>query len=152
MLLYGGGVMNTASEQQKTWEATRIQNLLRHKNGRYYARLFLNDKEIWKALKTSHFSVAEAKIAELQKENRERRGRGIDPGNARMTFGQAASLHMQRVDEDVALKRRTRKYWKEIQAALLKSWPTIINRRSFKVVSSQRTAVMPREGSVLLPD
>ena len=36
-------------------------NLLRHKSGRYYARAFAGGKEVWQSLKTSHYSVAEAK-------------------------------------------------------------------------------------------
>jgi integrase len=109
----------------KTWEKTRLQNLVRHKSGRYYARLFLNGKEIWKSLKTSHFSVAESRLAVAQKEHRERKGREVDPANAKMTFGQAASLHMQRLEERVDIKRRTRAYWKETLAALIRSWPEL---------------------------
>jgi hypothetical protein len=33
----------------KTWEKTSQQNLVRHKSGRYYARTFGNNKEIWKS-------------------------------------------------------------------------------------------------------
>jgi hypothetical protein len=54
----------------KTWERTRLRNLVRHKSGRYYARAFAGGKEVWKSLKTSHFSVAEAKLAEFLKEHR----------------------------------------------------------------------------------
>jgi integrase len=114
-----------ATATVKTWEKTRHQNLVRHKSGRYYARLFLNGKEIWKTLKTSHFSVAEAKLAELQKEHRERKAKHVDPANAKMRFGQGATLHMHRITDNVALKRSTRKYWQEIKAALLKSWPEL---------------------------
>ena len=117
--------MNTADEKQKTWEQTRVQNLLRHKSGRYYARLFLNGKEIWRALKTTHFSVAEAKIGEMQKETRERRGREVDPGDAKMKFEQAAMLHMKRLEEKVTIKRRTKQYWRETLEALVKSWPEL---------------------------
>lgn len=39
----------------KTWEKTRLQNLVRHKSGRYYARAFADGKEFWKSLKTSQF-------------------------------------------------------------------------------------------------
>src|SRR5438552_1140839 len=106
----------------KTWEKRRLQNLVRHKSGRYYARLFLHGKEIWKSLKTSHFSVAEAKLAELQKEHRMRKNSEVDPADPRMTFGQAAILHLHRVDENVTLKRRTRQYWRETLTALLKNW------------------------------
>ncbi|MDB6075633.1 MAG: hypothetical protein JWO89_3273 [Verrucomicrobiaceae bacterium] len=85
-------------------------NLVRHKSGRCYARLFLNGKEIWKSLKTAHFSVAEARLVAAQKEHRERRGREADPSNAKMTFGQASVLHLKRLDEKVSIKRRTRQY------------------------------------------
>ena len=40
-----------AEKTVKTWEKTRLQNLVRHKTGGYYARLYLNGKEIWKSLK-----------------------------------------------------------------------------------------------------
>jgi hypothetical protein len=62
----------------KTWQRTRLQNLLRHKSGRYYARAFAGGKEVWKSLKTSHFSVAEAKLAEFLREHRERVDRATD--------------------------------------------------------------------------
>ncbi len=115
----------SAEPTAKTWEKTRRQNLVRHKSGRYYARLFLNGKENWKSLKTSHFSVAEAKLGELKKETHARRGREVDSGNAKMMFGEAATLHMQRIEDNAKIKRGTRKYWKEIQRALFKSWPNL---------------------------
>ena len=109
----------------KTWEKTRVQNLVRHKSGRYYARLYQNGKEVWKALKTSHFSVAEARLATIQQEHRIRKSKDIDPSDARMTFGQAAALHMQRIEKNVSIKRRTRIYWAQTLAALLKHWPEL---------------------------
>lgn len=114
--------MNTSAEAAKTWKSTRVQNLLRHKNGRYYARLFLNGKEIWKSLKTAHFSVAEAKMAEVQKEHRERKSKNIEAGDAKITFGDAAAIHMQRIQDRVSIKAGTRKYWKETLEALLRNW------------------------------
>ena len=107
----------------KTWEKTKVQFLVRHKSGRYYARLFQNGKETWKTLKTDHFSIAQAKLAELLKEHRGRKDKQIDPANAKMTFADAAELDQQKLDEELALKRRTRKYYREVLAALLESWP-----------------------------
>ncbi len=105
------------------WEKTRLQNLIRNKaSGRYYARLYHHGKELWKSLKTSHFSVAEARLATLQKEHRETRGKEIDTSNAKMTVGEAAQLQMQRVQDNVSLKRRTRDYWAEVNIAVPKSW------------------------------
>ena len=52
-----------------------MQNLVRHKSGRYYARTFSNNKEIWKSLRTEHFSVAKARLAEFLREHREKQAR-----------------------------------------------------------------------------
>jgi hypothetical protein len=48
VLLYGCGVKAETTKQM--W--TKTGNLVRNKNGRYYARLYLNGKEIWKSLGT----------------------------------------------------------------------------------------------------
>jgi integrase len=107
----------------KTWERTRLQNLIRHKSGRYYARAFAGGKEVWKSLKTSHFSVAEAKLAEFLKEHRQRRSNGNGEVSARMTFAEAATVHLRNLDDNLRIKPRTRDYWREVLAALVKSWP-----------------------------
>ena len=60
----------------KVWTKTGKDNLVRHKSGRYYARVFGNGKEVWKSLKTSHFSVAQARLAEFLKDHRQRVGNG----------------------------------------------------------------------------
>ncbi len=49
----------------KTWNPTRVQNLVRHKSGRYYARIFANGKETWKSLKTDILEVARVKLREI---------------------------------------------------------------------------------------
>src|SRR5439155_490721 len=59
----------------KTWARTGHRNLLKHQqSGNYYARTFAGGKEIWKSLKTSHRSVAEASLTELVKDHRKRLG------------------------------------------------------------------------------
>jgi integrase len=107
----------------KTWERTRLQNLIRHKSGGYYARAFAGGKEVWKSLKTSHFSVAEAKLAEFLKEHRQRRSNGNGEVSAKMAFGEAAAVHLRNLDDNLNIKPRTRDYWRECLAALQKSWP-----------------------------
>lgn len=52
------------------------QIFLHHRSGRYYARAFAGGKEVWKSLKTSHYSVAEAKLARFLEEHRKRVGYG----------------------------------------------------------------------------
>ena len=107
----------------KTWERTRLQNLVRHKSGRYYARAFAGGKEVWKSLKTSHFSVAEARLAEFLKEHRKRVTNGNGEGSAKMIFGEAAAIHLSNLDDNPRIKPSTRKYWRECLSALQKSWP-----------------------------
>src|SRR5436305_9856471 len=107
----------------KTWQKTRKPNLLRHKSGSYYARAVAGGKEVWKSLKTSHFSVAEAKLAEFLKDHRKRRSNANGEVSAKMTFGEAAAVHLRNLDDNLSIKPRTRDYWRECLAALQKSWP-----------------------------
>jgi hypothetical protein len=109
----------------KTWEKTKVQYLVRHKSGRYYARLFQNGKEVWKPLGTAHLSIAQARLAEMLKEHRGRKGKEIDSTNAKMTFADAAELDQRKLDGELTLERRTRKYYREVLASLLKSWPRL---------------------------
>jgi hypothetical protein len=53
---------------------------------------FANGKEVWKSLKTSHFSVAQARLAEFLKEHRQRVSNGNDQVSAKMTFGEGARI------------------------------------------------------------
>jgi len=105
----------------KTWEKTRLQNLVRHKSGRYYARAYAAGKEVWKSLKTSHFGVAEARLAEFLKEHRERVSNGNGEGSAKMIFYEAAAIHLRNLEDNPRIKPSTRKYWRECLAALQKS-------------------------------
>jgi integrase len=107
----------------KTWERTRLQNLVRHKSGRYYARAFASGKEVWKSLKTSHFSVAQARLAEFLKEHRQRISNANGEVSAKMTFRDAVDIQLRNLTENLTIKPRTRHYWRQRLAALIKSWP-----------------------------
>jgi integrase len=109
----------------KTWEKTRLQNLVRHKSGQYYARAYAGGKEFWKSLKTSHFSVAQAKLAEFLRDHRQRVGNRSDKVSAKMTFVEAATIHLRDLDDDTDIKQSTRHYWRQCLAALVKSWPRL---------------------------
>jgi integrase len=117
-----------ARTSTKTWQKTRKPNLLRHKSGRYYARAFAGGKEVWKSLKTSHYSVAQSKLARFLEEHRERLANGTGEVSAKMTFGEALKVHQQNQADDVTIKTATRHYWNQIFTALLKSWPGLADR------------------------
>jgi integrase len=112
----------TERKPTKTWERTRLQNLIRHKSGRYYARAFAGGKEVWKSLKTTHFGVAQARLAEFLKEHRQRVSNGNGEVSAK-TFADAAAIHLRNLDDNLRIKPRTRHYWRQRLAALIKSWP-----------------------------
>jgi integrase len=120
----------------KTWQKTRKPNLLRHKSGRYYARAFAGGKEVWKSLKTSHYSVAEAKLGEFLAEHRERVTNGNGEVSAKMTYREALTIHQQNQADDITIKPATRHYWNQIFVALLKSWPGLSDREIRRVTKT----------------
>ncbi len=111
----------------KVWNKTGKDNLVRHKSGRYYARVFAKGKDVWKSLKTSHYSVEQVRLAEFLKDHRQRVGNGgggkDSSISAKMTFGEAAESHLRDLDDNVEIKPRTRAYYRERLRALEKSWP-----------------------------
>ncbi|MGI8957332.1 MAG: tyrosine-type recombinase/integrase [Chthoniobacterales bacterium] len=120
---------NTANETpNKTWEKTKVQNLVRHKSGRYYARAFANNKEIWKSLRTEHFSVAKARLAEFLRQYREKQVTSANHSSAKMTFDDTLATHLQNLDDNEGIKPSTRHYWRQVFKALLKSWPDLAAR------------------------
>ncbi len=125
------GNAKTVKQAVKTWQRTRLQNLLRHKSGRYYARTFSGGKEIWKSLKTSDFKVAEANLADFKRDHRATAATTNAVRRGKMTFADALAVHMQKLQDDVEAKRTkssTVHYWKQILKALLKSWPDLPER------------------------
>jgi integrase len=139
----------------KVWTKTGKDNLVRHKSGRYYARVFGKGKEVWKSLKTSHFSVAQARLAEFLKDHRQRVGNGgggNDSGvSAKMTFGEAATSHLRDLDDNVKIKPRTRAYYRERLRALEKSWPLLSRTEVRKISSGDCKAWAGRYGRIAAP-
>jgi len=135
----------------KTWQKTRKRNLLRHKSGSYYARAFAGGKEVWKSLKTSHYSMAQAKLAEFLKEHRERVSDGNGEVSAKMTFGEALKIHQQNQADDVTIKSSTRHYWNQIFVALLKSWPGLADREIRRITKTDCKEWARRFGKVASP-
>jgi integrase len=112
-----------SANRRKTWEKTRIQYLLRHKSGRYYARAYADGKEVWRSLRTNKFSVAEARLSDFIRQQRSLAGA---KNSGSLTFGAALALHLRRLNDAVEagrIKPSTLHYWRQIFAALLKSWP-----------------------------
>src|SRR5262249_32214518 len=137
---------------KKVWSSTGKDNLVRHKSGRYYARVFSGGKEIWKSLKTSHLSVAQARLSEFVKEHRKRVGNGKGGGiSGKMTFAEATALHFRNLDDNVRIKPRTRAYWRERLKALLKSWPLLSAAEIRRITSGDCKAWAGKYGKIASP-
>ena len=83
----------------------------------------INGKLIRRSLKTNLISVAKLRLADLEKEERQRTQSAQAVANGKMTFGDALAVFKARVEADPALKPKTKEYCRWRSAALLKSWP-----------------------------
>lgn len=122
----------------KTWTKTKVKNFQRHKSGTYYARRFVGGKEQWKSLKTPLLEVAKARLREVAGEVAETVSAREAQSVARMTFGHAAEMFLDRMrSSGLGLQGRGRNrkrisessihYRAQTVKALLRSWPELEN-------------------------
>ena len=64
-------------------------------------------------------------MAEFLKEHRQRVSNGNGEVSAKMTFADAAEIHLRNLGDNLSIKPRTRHYWRQRLAALIKSWPGV---------------------------
>jgi integrase len=113
-----------APKTSKDWQKTSYSNLIRYvPSGIYYARLRVKGKLIRKSLKTDVLSVGKLRLADFEKQERQRAETGEAAAHGRMTIGDAMTLHRQRIAGDASLKPGTRDYHEQRMTALRKSWP-----------------------------
>jgi len=53
-----------------------------------------------------------------------------------MPFGEAAAIHLRNLDDNVRIKPRTRDYWLQRLAALIKSWPGLSETEIRKITQA----------------
>jgi integrase len=76
-------------------------------------------------LKTTKITVAKLRLADLEKDERQKAECQTAVANGKMTFGDALGIYRQRLHSDASLKPRSKEYREERIAALLKSWPEL---------------------------
>lgn len=134
VLFYGHAMADGKAVQ--TWTKTRVQNLVRHRSGVYYARLYSNGKEQWKSLKTEILEVAKARLRKFAGEAEETAAAQEAQTRGKMTFGEAAKVFLERLKSSglgLQGRRTNRKritesslhYREQTVKALLKSWPEL---------------------------
>lgn len=129
ILPFDTGHMKTkpSSDGKKSrWQKTTYANLVRYvPSGMYFARVRIKGKLIVRSLKTDVLSVGKLRLADLEKEERQRAEGTNGVQSGKMSFGDALVAYLRRLQGDASLKPRTKQYRKERIAAILKSWPAL---------------------------
>jgi integrase len=123
------------SESAKLWQKTQFANLVRFvPSGMYFARLRVAGKLIRRSLKTDRISVAQLKLADLQRDERKKAEAGRIAPKSRITFADALAAYKARAYRPVKsrnqkdarpLKPAALAYYDQRSTALLKSWPLL---------------------------
>jgi hypothetical protein len=130
--------MNTnETEHNSEWQKTPYANLVRYKSsGIFFARFRVRGKLIRRSLKTSQMSVAKLRLADLEKQERQRAEHQTAVADGTMAFADALAICKQRLAGDGSLKPRSKVYREERIAALLKSWPGLAKTDTRKISKS----------------
>ena len=108
---------------EKTWQKTKYANLIRNVSSEnYYARFRVKGKLVWRCLDTDRISVAQIRLADELKKERQKAGSGRAVARGRMTAGDAVAVYRERLQGSPQLKVKTKSYHEQRLAAILKSW------------------------------
>jgi integrase len=112
-------------QKQTVWSPTQVQFLYRHKNGRYYVRVFACGNEKWTSLKTKLLSVAKNRMKEhVDAAERQRTTGNSAEAVGSLSFGEAMAHYREHLA--VADIRPNTKGYREAGLKLvLRSWPGV---------------------------
>jgi integrase len=117
------------------WQKTPYANLIRYNpSGTYFARLRVRGKLIRRSLKTTKITVAKLRLADFEKEERQKAESHEAMTGGTMSFGDAVKIYRERLTGDGSLKPRSKSYREERLAALQKSW-TNLERTDVRKIS-----------------
>ena len=107
----------------KSWQKTPYANLIRYvPSGAYFARIRVGGKLIRQSLKTKVLSVAKLRLGDLEKQERSGLEAQAKLGEGNAAVRELVNLWRERMESDHSVKPRTKIYYEERLAALLKSW------------------------------
>ena len=123
------GTRLTQAKRAKTdalWQNTHYANLVRYvPSGRYFARIRIGGKLIRQSLQTRVLGVAKLKLSDLEKEERRKQEavERLDHGKAKVS--DLIREYQAGLEADHTIKPRTREYYNERLAAMIKDWPEL---------------------------
>jgi integrase len=106
VVFYGHAMKQGQIVKRGTWEKTKVQNLVRHKSGRYYARIYAAGKETWRALKTDIMEVAKAKLRTMAPGIERTTRAAAAQERGRMTLGDCAAILRERLKSGTSMPGR----------------------------------------------
>jgi integrase len=125
-------LVSTSNESE--WESTSVQNLTRFRaSGTYFARFRVGKKLVWKSLKTTVFSVAKQRLADMMREHRAKAESVTAFANGKMNVGDAAEVYLRKVRANVSLKPRSKDYREMMIDFIRRSWPALMETDVRKV-------------------
>ena len=111
----------------KSWQKTPYANLIRYvPSGVYFARIRVGGKLIRQSLKTKVLSVAKLRLGDVEKQERSNLEAQAKLGEGNAAVSNLVKLWRERLEADHSIKPRTKTYYEERLAALLKSWPGLL--------------------------
>jgi integrase len=93
----------------------------------------VNGKRVWKSLETTVFSVAKQRLPETMREHRAKLESVAAVTIGRMTVGDAARIHLEKVRANVSLKPRSKDYRQGLIDFINRSWPALFGMDVRKV-------------------
>src|SRR3954464_1045371 len=116
-------MVSDKSAPAKTWKRCG-QNLVRYNpSGTYYIRARVAGKLHVKSLETPVLSVARQRLGDEVRKLRAQAASVTAVGRGKMRVSDAVAIYRERLEANTHIKPRTKAYYKEALAALLKSWP-----------------------------
>src|SRR2546423_11412602 len=92
-------------EEYQKQAATPASNLVQYvPSGRYFARLRVRGKLIWKSLKTDKMSVAQVRLADFAKEHRTRAEAQDRVSSGKLSFKDPLGLFRERLEANQGIK------------------------------------------------
>ena len=129
---------NDRPEKDSVWQKTPYSNLLRYNPSQaYFARFRVKGKLIRRSLKTNHITVAKLRLADLEKNGQQKAHSVNAVSSGGMTFGDALAVFKSRMENNPALKPRTKEYCRYRISALLKSWPGLAEKAVSRISNAE---------------
>jgi hypothetical protein len=139
------------SGSESDWQKTAYTNLIRYKPWQaYFARFRVKGKLFRRSLKTNHLTAARLRLADLEKSERQKAQSANAVACGKMTLGDALAVFKTSVENDPALKPRTKEYCTYRISALLKSWPGLVRFGESRARPTRKIAVTRRKSGIAM--